>query len=593
MKQFFHSLPIKTKMFLSFASVSFIFVLVIGIVVYVDNTNKMKTQSESMSEVLSTQFSRTIDLYFRDVNQLSLAIFSNPVMQKTLSEYENQSLYEDALIKNNIYPILFNQTYQSPDVKRITIYTNTGTVFDYDKSRGMKVSYEPTEKDWMKSLNEIGKSSFLLLPTEEVSLLNGSTEEVVSLVRHIYEIPGRRKIGSLKIDIDIEAFEKMLKVENVMGLEEHLRVLVLSEDGSVIFDDRDELIGEQQAKSDLLEVEKRILLGKAAPLHGQSYSDFTTWEIITLIDDEFITAERNQTLTFIVLSGLAITILIAVISYLLSSSITRPIVTLTKKMEKVENGHLAERMEWTGNREIDLLVRVYNSMLDSVNKLIAEVYESSIAEKNAKISALQSQINPHFLYNTLNVMKAISRVKGVEEVAEISESLSHLFKYSMKDLDKKVFLQEEYGHIQNYMRIQQYRFMNRFIFEKNITDKVKTALIPKLLIQPLVENAVVHGLAYMKRGGVVQLFAHKQGDYLIIEVKDNGAGMSEETLNEVKNNLDIRMIETKEGGIGLRNIAQRIQLTYGYEYKIEIESEVDKGTTVRVILPCELGGFQN
>lgn len=226
-------------------------------------------------------------------------------------------------------------------------------------------------------------------------------------------------------------------------------------------------------------------------------------------------------------------------------------------------------------------------MLDSINKLITEVYESSIAEKNAKISALQSQINPHFLYNTLNIMKSISRVKGVEEVAEISESLSDLFKYSMKGLDVPVKLQDEIEHIDNYMRIIQYRFRDRFAFYKQVEDRVLDVNIPKLLIQPLVENAVNHGLKDKQEDGEIHLRCFQDEQYLVIEVKDNGVGMKEEKLTSVREDSQRRRMDDKTEGIGLNNISQRLRLMYGYRYDFEIDSAWQSGTIVRIRLPLD------
>ncbi|GAE28822.1 sensor histidine kinase [Alkalihalobacillus hemicellulosilyticus] len=229
-------------------------------------------------------------------------------------------------------------------------------------------------------------------------------------------------------------------------------------------------------------------------------------------------------------------------------------------------------------------------MLNSIHKLISEVYESSITEKNAKISALQSQINPHFLYNTLNIMKSISRVKGVEEVAEISEALSDLFKYSMKDLDKEVTLLEEINHIENYMRIQQHRFRNRYRLQVNMTEQVKQASIPKLMIQPLVENAVNHGLKDIQENGLVTITAFQKEQTIYITVIDNGAGISEDKLQLLNRQLNRKIIETNDSGVGLTNVSQRLRLMYGARYQLQVVSKENEGTKVTIQLPFNRKG---
>jgi sensor histidine kinase YesM len=322
-----------------------------------------------------------------------------------------------------------------------------------------------------------------------------------------------------------------------------------------------------------------------------------------LVANEFILTEQRKILRYIAYIGILSTIVIAMLSYILSHNITSPLRKLMIKMKRVEKGELSGRMKYTGNAEIDLLNRIYNNMLDSINKLITEVYESKLAEKNSKISALQSQINPHFLYNTLNIMKSISRIKGVEEVAEISESLADLFKYSMKHLKKPVPLKDELEHVENYMRIQQYRFGERFSLTSEIPDNLLQASVPKLTVQPIIENAVNHGLSNVKGGGLIDLKVRlttqknkkKLEDILIITVTDNGQGMNEETLTKLQGKLHsskLTRYDDDQGGIGLVNIQQRIQLLHGPNYGLKIDSVLDKGTTVMLELPFNTYHFE-
>lgn len=576
-------------MFVIFASVSMMIIICGGSISYFNNVNEMKEQTQSMSKVLSNQFSKTINQYFKGVERISLAVFTDPFIQQTLSDYKSQSLYEDTVLKNTMYPHLFNHVYSRQGIEGITIYTNTGIAFEYHRTDDMSISYAQKPDQWASQFDNLEKNSVLLLPGR-----NSHDEKVVSLVRHIYEIPQREKIGSLKIDINLDVFNELIEIEDVRELEEHLRVLVVSENNSVIFDDRHELVNSQQIQLEVAETEETILEEIALPEESTSYlyttdhSDFTNWNTVVLIENEFFIKQRNQILMLMGFSGLFVIPIVALLSYFLSYNITKPLVLIIEKMKKVEEGDLRDRMELTGNKDIDVLTRVYNRMLDSINKLIIEVYESSITEKNAKIAALQSQINPHFLYNTLNIMKSISRVKGVEQVAEIAESLADLFKYTIKTIDQQVPLSDEVEHIGNYIRIQQHRFINRLTWEKDLTDDVTKALIPKLLIQPLIENAVIHGLAKTRRGGLITLRAFKKESDLVVEVVDNGTGISAMKIREIQERLENPSLdlEEEEGGVGLVNVMQRIQLMYGYSYGLEIDSQEGEGTIMRLTLPC-------
>lgn len=592
MKRFFHSLTFKSKIFVTFATVQTIVIITLAITIYFSNINEMKNQAQSLSNVLSNQFSRTINLYFQDIERISLALFSDSYVQETFSNYEDQSQYEDAKILNNLYYRIFNLAYSNTYIDGISLYTNTGSVFNYIKDEGMEIRYESKVPKWMNDLHSIPKHSFLILPTEKRLLKNGETAGYVSLIRNIYSIPRREKIGSMRIDINVDAFEKLLAFENVNNLEKYLHILIVGENESVIYDQKKEITGEKLIGFDRYQLtinkskNSEALHNLESNIYGFAHSDYTKWDTVILIDDNFFVYERKKIMLFIGVSGVIVICIIAIISYLLSYNMTKPIMIMMKMMRRVEQGELRQRMPLIGNKEIDLFTRVYNSMLDSINKLITDVYESSIAEKNAKISALQSQINPHFLYNTLNIMKSISRVKGVEEVAEISESLSELFKYNMQNSDKLVTISEEMTHINNYMKIQHHRFGERFILRQEVSSDAKNAFIPKLMIQPLIENAVKHGLANTKTGGLIELIIFRKDNLLIIEVRDNGEGMDKETLKNVRENLVNRKIaQSEESGIALGNIAQRLWLMYGESYSFEIDSKVNEGTSMRIVIP--------
>lgn len=583
-------MPIKNKIFITFAGSYVLLITIIAVVIYWTNVNEMRDQAQSMSKLLSAQFSRTIDLYFEDIERLSLAVFTDSYIQETLANENDHALIEDLSIRNGMFHRLFNHAYPLDNIEGITIYSNEGTVFDYEISGKIDVRYEPNEEKWMETLGESKKNTIMFLPTSEIARSDGKKTEVVSLVRDIYSIPFRDKIGSMKIDVNIDVFTKLLEIENIDDIEKHMRVFILDKDSMVIYDHLRELSAKKMNLDLSLNKEEKpsngtVGWGENSYLYANNYSTFTKWNALVLIDNQMIVYGKKQVFWFITISGLIAISIIAVISYLLSFSITRPLTGFIQEMKKVESGDLTDRMNVSSYPEMEVLTRVYNSMLDSIDKLITEVYESSITEKNAKISALQSQINPHFLYNTLNVMKSIGRVKGVEEVAEISESLSDLFKYTMKDLGEPVALQEEVTHVDNYIRILSHRFMNRFSFHKQIAENTKHVKVPKLLIQPIIENAVNHGLQNRKDGGEIILDTHIESGNLVIEVTDNGIGMDRETLEKVNESIHRRTLNMRTEGVALNNISQRLHLLYGYRHQINIKSEENQGTIVRIVLP--------
>ena len=388
MRKIYRSLPISIKIFLTFASGFVLLITTIATIIYWMNVNEMKNQTQSMSNVLSGQFSRSVDLYFEDIERLSLAVFTDSTIQDVLRSEELPK--DDLTVKNQMFLRLLNHIYPQSSVEGITIYKNDGTTFDYTRNGNLDLGYNPIKEQWMEELDQMKKNSIMFLPTTEITRSNGDEVEVVSFVRNIYSIPRREKIGTMKIDININIFPHLLKTENIADIEEYLRFFIIDDQENVIYDQQGILNG-KKINIDFAKItseslpDSKLNWDNHSYIFANNYSDYTKWHALVLIDNQFIEYEQNQILLFIVISGLITIAIIAGISYLVSFNITKPFRAILEKMRQVEAGDFTKRMKLSGNPEMDVLTRVYNSMLDSINKLITEVYESSIAEKNAKI----------------------------------------------------------------------------------------------------------------------------------------------------------------------------------------------------------------
>lgn len=590
--QYWNRLTLKSKLFFTFSAILIPIIAIICSIFYYSNVKEMKKQTQSLSSVLSRQFDKTLELHIEDIERLSLAIFTDPIIQSSL-DYKLHESVDTLRIKNNIYPRLFNQAYHRPNIESISIYTMDKTVYEYTRRGDIEIEHG-IEEHWTEEVNNINKKDFLLLPTTNLETKGNTKEFVVPLVRNIYRIPQRDKIGAMKILINVAGLKDLLKINNNHELEDHMRVFVLNDDGFVIYDNKDSMTGSQHIGFDLSIFSNETNVGniewqEKEYIYSFENSNYTNWNTTVLISNEYIMAAQKKILKYILAIGLLSVLLIAILSYFLSHHITKPLRKMMDTMNLVKDGKLNERMELVGNVEVDILSDVYNNMLDSINRLITEVYESKLTENDAKILALQAQINPHFLYNTLNIMKSISRIKGVEEVAEISESLASLFKYSMKHFKHPVPLSNEIDHVQNYMNIQYHRFSNRFIINYDIPSDLQETLIPKLTIQPIVENAFKHGLSDKKEGGVIEVIARKEGEMLVIQIIDNGKGVDPDSLRNILTRLsETNFMDKYEGGergIGLINIQQRIQLLYGDRHCLKISSVENEGFMVTVEIP--------
>lgn len=277
-------------------------------------------------------------------------------------------------------------------------------------------------------------------------------------------------------------------------------------------------------------------------------------------------------------------------------NIYTPITEIEKVINGITKGDMNLEIVLDESNEFFSMSTQINLMIRHLREILEREYNEKILRKQAQISALQSQINPHFLYNTFDSMRGQALAQGATQVANLLKSLSNLFKYSISQKADTVTLFDELNNVDNYLYIQQYRFNNKFSIEKQIGNDTRNEILsyrmPKLTLQPIVENSLIHGLEPKPDNGILCIRAYTTKHNLIIEIEDNGKGMSPEKLQGFKEHLhhDIDLHEIKQRdshhtGIGMINVNERIQLLYGKKYGIKLYSTQNIGTTVHILLP--------
>lgn len=275
-------------------------------------------------------------------------------------------------------------------------------------------------------------------------------------------------------------------------------------------------------------------------------------------------------------------------SLLLTKILLDPIKKLHRNIEKMESGDFHIRTEVRGNDETADLCVAFNHMAERIDILINQIYTTQIKEKEAVIASLQSQINPHFLYNTLDMIKCMVEMKGVYEAGEMITALSDLFRYAVDNKTPMASLKDELHNLEQYMMIIKSRFGDKVDYIIDVPENLYSCQILKICLQPIVENAINHGLAGQSKPGKILIFSRKSGGMICIVVKDTGTGMPLDKLYRLRKALDGRP-EGPAGevsGTGLKNINDRIRLYYGERYGMVIDSKVGEGTTVALLLPA-------
>jgi two-component system, sensor histidine kinase YesM len=336
---------------------------------------------------------------------------------------------------------------------------------------------------------------------------------------------------------------------------------------------------------------------------GQEYlvvkqlSELTGWTLVIITPVKFLTEGVSILKNAIILSGTIGFCIFLIFSFSLSTMITQPILRLTRIMQRGRNGELRTSPPISSTVEINELNETYNALVENIKHLIQVVYEKELVRSRAELKALQAQINPHFLFNTLDALYWSLVEKDEEELSQFVLNMSQLFRYiiSSSKNDEWVTLREEIEHIRRYMEIMKLRWGDRLIWDIVVPARCLDVRIPKLLIQPLVENAVLHGIGNKMEQGFV-LVTVEESDHspdLMIKVIDDGVGMDEKTLQKIEQLLNKKEFSTFKGsGMAIANVNRRLQLYYGEDRKVAIQSELGKGTCISLKIP-KSGGFDD
>lgn len=295
-------------------------------------------------------------------------------------------------------------------------------------------------------------------------------------------------------------------------------------------------------------------------------------EVIRTTKEQMQNSQRWITMVL-----LAASVLIAA---LLSSTISRPIAALTKAAERVSTGDFRADTPEPRGKDFKILTRTFNHMEKEITRLIDENYTISLREKDTQIMALTMQINPHFLYNTLNTINMMAIINDDSLTSDLIVSLSEMLHYSFRNTDEKIPLSDEVQWTLNYINIMSRRFEGVFETVIGIPDELMVFKVPKFFLQPIVENSILHGFEGMSGGGILRLSAEKLGDFIVFTVSDNGKGMKITDYGDVTQKM-------QEGGIGLSNVRRRLSLIYGENYSIDLQSESGIGTTLYLTIPCQ------
>jgi two-component system sensor histidine kinase YesM len=306
------------------------------------------------------------------------------------------------------------------------------------------------------------------------------------------------------------------------------------------------------------------------------------WTIVSVIPMNDISSDRKQINQLMIGIGAACLLLALIVSFLLSGSITRPIFQLAKTMREIRTGKMQVRSTYQSKDEIGYLSEGFNNLMNRIEALMAENVEKERTKAEIEFKLLQSQVKPHFLYNTVETIISLIKLGLGKQAIQAAQYMANFYKISLSKGNDIISIGEEMRLTESYLEIQQLRYVEYMAYTMEIDDEILTYSIPKLTLQPIVENAIYHGLKLKKEKGIIRITGRRCGNNVEIEVYDNGAGMHE---NQSKAIMAGSSTFDETGGFGIRSVSNRIRMLYGERYGLRVESEYGVYTKIIIILP--------
>lgn len=566
-------------------------VLSVGIITYKYSTFELEEEFTQSSQKIIEQVELHVEYYLQDFEITSLKIINSPEMGSLLRIDKIGTEY-DRTLTDHALKVLKNSEYSRNDISNITVSLDNGIIIDSLRERNYYPAINIKDEYWYSSVPGNG----MVMLVSRTLKLKDKELPVISLVRRLYNPHTLKPIGMLIIDIN---FKRIEEISQMVTLGENGYFFILDSEGHYVYHPNYLKLGNKVEFKELanLKSEKSgsVLIDEnRKELVSYSLSPKLGWSFFTAAPYEDLRVGIQQirtAITWTIFISLVFAYLVGF--YSISKSIVRPIHRLRSFMKEVEIGHLNGRVKVESNDEIGQLTTGFNNTVERLSNLLEEVYVSKLKEAEmiinkteTELKMLQSQINPHFLYNSLETIRGMALEEGRENIANISSSLGKLLRYNLRNSLPTVSLREEIKFCEMYLQIQMFRFEERFEYLFDIPDAVMDFEVVKFSLQPIVENCFMHSIGESSEKIKITISAQLLPDSSFeIRITDTGVGIQEEVLKELTEKL--KENSTSLGGqhIGIMNVHQRIRYLYGSEYGITINSTRGIETKVTIHLP--------
>lgn len=578
------TVKLRTKMFLIFSIIAVIPVLVIGGYSYSRWHSYITNQIVAYSSNVTASAIEQSNAALNRINQtLEFITYysgdSSTSIVEVMSEFadgpDSYTSYDILTANNTVRSIFSNLMNINEDLQGVWLITADGLVMGTSNDQSSKINarHNCGEDVWYQNTISLGGKNYISTYTSDDLFTDDNPS--IYLSRGIYEVYSHKFLGVIVLDLDPEA----INLDTITAIPD-LTLLYIenTQTGEVLYSNVDHILTDGIQYTDgaqITELDMEPLTLSIRFHYDTLYSQYNPAGVVIILMVAIFIAMLLMTL------------------YLITGRVTFPIERLSRVMKHQRSNQLQFVNPYVGRRdEIGTLYKEYGHMLDEINEGIRRDYQNRLIVLDAQMKALEARINSHFLFNTLESINSMAEIEDNQDIATMSLALGDMFRYAIKTPSELVTLSDELKHVNDYVSIQRIRFSGRFRLVKEIPEELYSTPVLKLILQPLVENALYHGLNYCATGDTITISAVKELGILHITVTDNGVGITPDTLTALRSRLTADAPITEIGqrtgqSIGLKNIHARIQLYYGDIYGLTIESDVGHGTAITITIPIK------
>lgn len=555
-----------------------------GAIFYYKSSRTIEKNADEYAYQIVDQVGRNVEYYIGYMEDVSSILYYNPIINSYLMT-KPENLWNKEAEEQKIVALLDSIMKMRSDIVSIYIFGRDGQVITNERNYKLKEYVDIRELSWYTEA--IKKQGLPVVSSSHVqNFIKDRHNWVVSLSRQINAFQTQEHLGVLLIDLNYKAITDICSKIN-LGQKGY--VFILDEAGNIVYHPQQQLIYTRLKSENIEKIlnttqrsfidaegkEKKLVTIKTLPKVG--------WKIVGVSYLDDLSLSKDDIRNSYIMITLVCLLIATLISAKIASNISRPIKKLETLMRRVEGGDFDVDIDIRSNDEIEHLGTSFKVMLQRIKELMKQTKEDQAAIRRSELKALQAQINPHFLYNALDAIVWMAESKKHDKVVLMTSALAKYFRISLSKGKEVIQVKDEIEHIKNYLVIQKIRYDKKLEYTIDVDQDILKYDILKLVLQPLVENSIYHGIKNLPGGGTVEIIGKQVDDKILLQVKDNGVGIPEERLENILQSESEDKVRT--GGVGLKNVHERIQLYYGEAYGLSIESKVNVGTTVNVWLP--------